>query len=681
MRLVEAQNEPQWAPLLLWLNGGPGCSSLGGLFTENGPFHPSADGMSLVENVHSWNKAANVLYLESPRDIGYSYRDSYTYGQDTYYNDDKTATDNALALKAFFQRFPEYQKRNFYITGESYGGVYVPTLTNLVIKMIQNGTLPNVKLAGMAVGNGELSSDQQTNSAVDLLYYRGMLGMQQFDSLKSCCVDDYDQPLTYCNFSQFVVVDDFGNLSPNNNTNDPKAIQCGKLITSFAMDSVWSTANDVYNSYQDCYNFTSLSSGGLKGEAGRRTWKSIMGSKRLRASVQQSQALQSMFSTGSNPFVDQGALYNQGSTDAMGGFACYMDSATQIYLNLPQVRKALHIPDSLPQWVDCNMPVNTQYYHQQNHDMTPVFQSILDSGYHVNMLIYNGDVDMACNFLGDEWFMENLAGSVYKFDLFSDRVAWNYTRGSFLPQLGGYVKSWTYNNSAIDLLTVKGAGHFVPTDRPGPALQMIYNFMHTGNYNRSVPFSLDPQPLYTKFAAPPQPSFTRKQADRVWSLPGVTYELNFKQYSGYLNGVPGNYLHYWLLESQTNPQSDPLVLWLNGGPGCSSLMGLLSELGPFHPNSDGMTLFENVYSWNKAANMLFLESPRNVGFSTQNMSINPDTVYNDEKTAYDSMLALKDFLTVFPEYNGRQFFVTENCDSALDDDRLDMAFVSGHELK
>ncbi|KAK6759560.1 hypothetical protein RB195_021252 [Necator americanus] len=622
--LVESQTQPEWAPLVLWLNGGPGCSSLGGLFTENGPFHPSVDGMSLVENVNSWNKVANVLFLESPRDIGYSYRDSNTYGPDNVYNDDKTATDNVLALKEFFQKFPEYQNRDFYITGESYGGVYVPTLTNLVIQMIQNGSLPNVKLAGMAVGNGELSAQQQTNSAIDLLYYRGMIGKQQYDSLKNCCVDDDSQPLAYCDFYRFVQIDDYGNLSPNNNTNDPTKIQCGKMVTSLVMDSVWATANDVYNSYQDCYNFTSLSSQGLQGAAGRRTWKTIMGSKLMRASVQQSDLLRSMFSTGSNPFVDQGALFNQGSTDAIGGFPCYMDAANQIYLNLPAVRQALHIPDFLPGWVDCNDPVNAQYYHQQNHDMTPIFKR-----YNLKMLIYNGDVDMACNFLGDEWFVENLAGTVYN-----------------------------------------GAGHFVPTDRPGPALQMIYNFIYTGNYNNTVPFNLNPQPLLPQFVLPPQPSFTRKQADRVWTLPGVTFDLNFKQYSGYLNGVPGNYLHYWLLESQTNPQSDPLVLWLNGGPGCSSLMGLLSELGPFHPNPDGMTLFENVYSWNKGANMLFLESPRNVGFSTQNMSINPDTQYDDTKactsvvfccsslTAYDSMLALKDFLTVFPEYNGRQFFVT-----------------------
>ncbi|VDM85296.1 unnamed protein product [Strongylus vulgaris] len=149
--------------------------------------------------------------------------------------------------------------------------------------------------------------------------------------------------------------------------------------------------------------------------------------------------------------------------------------------------------------------------------MTPVFQSIIDSGY-------------------------SLASF---FTVRSERFAWNYTRTTFLPQLGGYVKSWSYKQTSLDLLTVKGAGHFVPTDRPGPALQMIYNFIYTGNYNSSIPYSLNPQAVLPQFTSPPQPSFTRKQADRVWTLPGVTYELNFKQYSGYLNGVPGNYLHYW----------------------------------------------------------------------------------------------------------------------------------------
>ena len=99
--------------------------------------------------------------------------------------------------------------------------------------------------------------------------------------------------------------------------------------------------------------------------------------------------------------------------------------------------------------------------------------------------------------------------------------------------------------------------------------------------------------------------------DQITSLPGYSGELKYNQYSGYLDGSEdGNIqLHYWFVESQNDPQSDPLVLWLNGGPGCSSMDGMLSEHGPLLVDESGDSLIENPYAWNLFANMIYLGIP------------------------------------------------------------------------
>ncbi|KAK0407393.1 hypothetical protein QR680_019175 [Steinernema hermaphroditum] len=624
---IESQNDPINDPVVLWLNGGPGCSSLGGFFTELGPFRPNPDGKTVFENIYSWNKGANVLFLESPHNVGFSYRPP-SAGRDDVYNDDKTVADNSEAVKMFFDRFPQYQGNDFYVTGESYGGVYVPTLTNKLIQMIQAKKL-NAKLVGMAVGNGELNSYDQVNSAIDLNYYRGIIGKIQFESIKECCnVTTYTSPLSKCNVSAQIYFDSAGNAHPYT-FSDPQLQQCAENVVTFGFSDVWSTENDVYNTYQDCYGHPSASR------------KKAIKMRLLKSSP---------ITNGIPTFVDQGSQQNTFSTDAQWGFYCYQDDALAKYLNQPEVRAALHIPHDAPVWSGCNDTINDRY-DQQHHDMMPIFDSISKSGYNLRVLIYNGDVDEACNFMGDQWFIERFAQD-NQFMTTQNHTDWDYA-GVF----AGYQKKFVSGNVQLDQLTVKGAGHFVPMDRPAPALQMITNFIAQADYSKPVPYDLTPQPTLSQFQSA-QPTITRKQADKINSLPGLTFPINFNQYSGYLQASAGNYLHYWLVESQANPSTDPLVLWLNGGPGCSSLGGFLTELGPFHPNPDGKTLFENVYSWNKGANVLFLEGPRNVGFSFQNFTENPDPNYDDAKTASDNFLAIMDFLSVFPEFQGRKFFVT-----------------------
>ncbi|XP_022888188.1 serine carboxypeptidase II-2-like isoform X2 [Olea europaea var. sylvestris] len=153
--------------------------------------------------------------------------------------------------------------------------------------------------------------------------------------------------------------------------------------------------------------------------------------------------------------------------------------------------------------------------------------------------------------------------------------------------------------------------------------------------------------------------YAQQQLDRVWELPGQNFNVTFAHYAGHVtvNRESGRALSYWFFEADEDPSSKPIVLWLNGGPGCSSIAyGLAEEIGPFHVEKDGKTLYLNPYSWNKAANILFLDSPVGVGFSYSNVT-NDQLNNGDRRTAADNLNFLLQWFKRFPQYKGRDFYI------------------------
>ncbi|ANB15612.1 carboxypeptidase C PRC1 [Sugiyamaella lignohabitans] len=143
----ESRNDPKNDPVVLWINGGPGCSSMtGGLFFELGP---SAIGQDLkpIYNPYSWNSNASVIFLDQPVNVGHSYsskpvKTTVAAGKDFY-----------AFLKLFFQQFPEYSTLPFHISGESYAGHYIPAFAR---EIISNNDDPNrnFNLSSILIGNG-----------------------------------------------------------------------------------------------------------------------------------------------------------------------------------------------------------------------------------------------------------------------------------------------------------------------------------------------------------------------------------------------------------------------------------------------------------------------------------------------------------------------------------------------
>ncbi|KAJ7533561.1 hypothetical protein O6H91_13G054700 [Diphasiastrum complanatum] len=187
---VTSQNDPVSDPLVLWLNGGPGCSSFDGFVYEHGPFNfipgkGSKDMPTLVRNPYTWAKVANMLYVDSPAGVGYSYSnnsDDYSTG------DISTASDSHAFLLKWFKDYPEFLSNPLYISGESYAGVYVPTLTQEIVKGIESGIKPALNLKDTILtckGNYWNATDSDCISKLDAID-QDVQNLNIYDILEPC---------------------------------------------------------------------------------------------------------------------------------------------------------------------------------------------------------------------------------------------------------------------------------------------------------------------------------------------------------------------------------------------------------------------------------------------------------------------------------------------------------------
>ncbi|KAH1063616.1 hypothetical protein J1N35_028603, partial [Gossypium stocksii] len=105
-------------------------------------------------------------------------------------------------------------------------------------------------------------------------------------------------------------------------------------------------------------------------------------------------------------------------------------------------------------------------------------------------------------------------------------------------------------------------------------------------------------------------------------LPGQP-DVNFKQFAGYIDvdeNVVGRSLFYYFVEAEKDPLTQPLTVWLTGGPGCSSVGDAFGSVGPFIVTKDAHGLQTNLFSWSKVSNLLFIDSPIGSGWSYSNTS-------------------------------------------------------------
>lgn len=201
------------APVLLWLNGGPGASSLLGFFDELGPFGIDTK-MDIVERKVSWARDAHLIAMDNPLGVGYSYTGSSARMAT---NQSTVGADLYEAIRQFMELFPHLRGNDFFVTGESYAGKYVPAAAYTIHE--RNAHAPpsqHINLKGIAIGDGAFDPPTQFTGFGPLLFNIGLADLaakrvyEAYDANFTALLDAGDKIAAFRSFDEMLNGDYFG---------------------------------------------------------------------------------------------------------------------------------------------------------------------------------------------------------------------------------------------------------------------------------------------------------------------------------------------------------------------------------------------------------------------------------------------------------------------------------------
>ncbi|XP_015897955.1 serine carboxypeptidase-like 45 [Ziziphus jujuba] len=436
---VEAENDLRHSkPLVLWLNGGPGCSSVGaGAFIEHGPFKPNA-GDSLFENDYSWNKEANMLYLESPAGVGFSYSTNKSFY--TTLNDAITAQDSLTFLQRWFTKFPEYKNRHFFIAGESYAGHYVPQLAQLIVNSKEK-----FNLKGIALGNPSLEFNIDLNSEDEYNWNHGVISDSSYELLtKVCNSSRFRRELT---------------------TAGPLSEECIRVFTQVLQEQTQYRNDLEYFVTGDVCLSSSVSDDDYNDQALNKSLYPALSMPNLDHLLPPSLKLQLEKAHHHHLNLHGHDDQQQVTHKYQKSDACAQQEVAK-YLNRKDVHKAFHAQlFGVKQWNLCNRDV--QYVVDQELPTILVVGSLVRSG--IRVLVYSGDQDAVIPFFGTRRLVNRLAKDL-GLETTDPYRAWFESK-----QIGGWTQ--VYGNNILSFATIRGASHTAPAAQPERSLLLFKSFL------------------------------------------------------------------------------------------------------------------------------------------------------------------------------------------------------------